>query len=182
MCRQEPWAPPASHPQEIIKSLPHKILPALAGLLAMWCSRGRFGLAGSKKIKVHLYEREYETESYDITPGAEGLDDAQEKIASFLLRFLASTLGKEQLSKVFTADDPFFVDWDAFYRGIDEALVNDGFERYKHWALQVAEDPDILEFAPSKKRRATEELPDWLRSISKPAIKKPKKAEDTSSP
>lgn len=82
---------------------------------------------------------------------------------------------------MFTPDDPFFVDWDAFYRAIDNALVAAGLDRYKDWAVRVAEDPDIIEFkvAPSKKRRAREELPDWFRSATapKPATKKPKKEE-----
>lgn len=137
--------------------------------------QGTIWARGIKKITVHLYQREYEKKSYDITPGADGLDDAQEKIASFFLNFLARTLGKEQLSKVFTPDDPFFVDWDEFYRAIDNALVAAGLDRYKDWAVGIAEDPDIIEFAPSKKRQASEELSDWLRSISKPATKKPKK-------
>jgi hypothetical protein len=85
--------------------------------------------------------------------------------------------------KVFNPDDPFFVDWDAFYRAIDKALVADGFERYKDWAVQIAEDPDIVKSQPPKKRQASEELenlPDWFRSATatKPATKKPKKEDD----
>ncbi|KAJ7216065.1 hypothetical protein GGX14DRAFT_607263 [Mycena pura] len=136
-------------------------------LLSNVVFQGTIWARGIKKITVHLYQREYHTESYDITPGADGLDAAQKKIALFLANFLATTLGKDQLLKVFNPEDPFFVDWDAFYRGIDSALVVDGFERYKDWAVQIAEDPDIVKSPPPKKRQASEELPDWLRSISK---------------
>ncbi|KAJ7766431.1 hypothetical protein B0H14DRAFT_2969611, partial [Mycena olivaceomarginata] len=134
--------------------------------------QGTVWARGIKKIMVHLYQHEYDTRSYDITPDADGLDAAQEKIALFLANFLATTLDKEQLLKVFNPDDPFFVDWDAFYRAIDKALVADGFERYKGLGR-----PDCRRSRYSQVS-AAQETSGQSATATKPATKKPKKEDD----
>lgn len=99
----------------------------------------------------------------------------------FLGKFLTTEVGEERCLQVFTRENPFIIHWDVLYKVIDKALVADGFDRLKDWAVQTVSDPTRAEFQRPTKREASEELelPGWFQSVAvtDPTAKKLKKEE-----
>ncbi|KAJ7026451.1 hypothetical protein C8F04DRAFT_1125425 [Mycena alexandri] len=120
-------------------------------------------------IRVHLFQRDFETESYDVFPGAPGLEDNQSIVGLAFGKLLTDQLKADGLS-LFTSEKPFFIDWDGLYDNIDKRLISDGFQRYKDWAVKVADDPLTLPAVAVKRSRPRDDLKDLPEWYKKPKV------------
>ncbi|KAJ7728226.1 hypothetical protein B0H16DRAFT_1589316 [Mycena metata] len=122
-------------------------------------------------LQIHLFRRGFEVESYNIFPDFGECEVNQALVGLNLGKLLISQLEADSHS-FFTAEKPFSIDWDGLYDNINKRLISDGFQRYKDWAIKVADDPSITAIPPVKLRRKRSEdlqaLPAWFKS------KKPK--------
>ncbi|KAJ7465800.1 hypothetical protein B0H11DRAFT_2197721 [Mycena galericulata] len=135
-------ATPEDPPPELyrIKSRGEVLSAALTPLSAV-TFEGHTWAEAIENISLTLYQCEYETETYDLTPAPPGdasraaaLEKAQSAVTSYLRSELTKCVTEERLQRCFTPEKPFALGWDNFYRDIEWGLFTEAYRRYERWA------------------------------------------------
>ncbi|KAF8172198.1 hypothetical protein K438DRAFT_1851724, partial [Mycena galopus ATCC 62051] len=99
----------------------------------------------------------------DITPAAPDaslriieLAVDQAKVENYFRSILKGIITDQRFDAHFGADRQFRLNWDQFYKKVDEGLVRDGYKRYIRWVNQL--HPPIPKQQKPKRRRSDDEM------------------------
>ncbi|KAJ7318290.1 hypothetical protein DFH08DRAFT_1086578 [Mycena albidolilacea] len=169
---QEPYPSPSNLDKEYKLANPAEFRRRRGTRLTPVEFQGRLWAREIEAIKVHIFQRG-NIQAIDIMPTLPSveLEENQERIELFLGEFL-SKYASEAFAQLFSADNPFYLNWDTFYDDLDARLVADGYKRYKAWADMGREDPAIVRsLAPeapiqlaAKRERDEETTPSWYKT------------------
>ncbi|KAJ6484299.1 hypothetical protein DFH09DRAFT_1291788 [Mycena vulgaris] len=167
-----PDQPTPLSPGAIIK-LADQVVPAGRARLSDVTYAGKTWARGITKITLYLYQKNYETEVWNVTPSNTVRAPELQKIqndAEFCIAAVLHEIFGDKYFDYFSEGRKFGVRWEEFYDALDQRLRDDAYEKYFTWAeANGGERPAVLAGAPileekraPKKRSRNDGIADLL--------------------